>query len=421
MAKNTEDTIEQQGVDETAAPCCSPKSTEIAESTATDSGCCPPVEASSCCPPSEESSSCCPPTESSGCCPPTPNHNRPGYSLCSYVTDWLSVNGTDVPVVATRLSWRDRFSRWALRWNIGRSSFQISPGLYAIGNPTADSAVFVSANYRMSFDYLRSSLKRQNCWILVIDTKGINVWCAAGKGTFGTDEIVKRIAAVGLEKVVDHRQLIVPQLGAPGVAAHRVKKESGFAVIYGPVKAQDLPDFIDAGMKATPSMRQIGFTTWERVVLTPVELIVIWRHLGYFLLLLLVLATIGDHFFTLTEILKRFGGALLFTLLGVISGTLVAPTLLPMLPGRMFAIKGAITGVATAIAAVGTLYHLLSPQSAIAGALLIISVSSYGMMNFTGTSTFTSPSGVEKEMRISIPFQLLAMIIAIVLWIRDAF
>jgi hypothetical protein len=39
------------------------------------------------------------------------------------------------------------------------------------------------------------------------DTKGINVWCAAWKGTFGTEELIRRIETSGLAAVVSHRTL----------------------------------------------------------------------------------------------------------------------------------------------------------------------------------------------------------------------
>jgi CO dehydrogenase/acetyl-CoA synthase gamma subunit (corrinoid Fe-S protein) len=71
---------------------------------------------------------------------------------------------------------------------------------------------------------------------LILDTKGINVWCAAGKGTFGTDELVSRISKTGLSKIILHRKLVLPQLGAPGVSAHEVTKQTGFSVVYGPVR-----------------------------------------------------------------------------------------------------------------------------------------------------------------------------------------
>ena len=106
--------------------------------------------------------------------------------------------------------------------------YRVDPGLYAVGAPDAASPVFVSANYGLSFNVLRRALAGITGWILVLDTKGINVWCAAGKGTFGTAELIHRIQATRLDTVVTHRNLIVPQLGAPGVSAHEVGKATGF-------------------------------------------------------------------------------------------------------------------------------------------------------------------------------------------------
>ena len=109
-----------------------------------------------------------------------------------------------------------------VRWGINRDNYRVNPGLYAVGTPGQESDVFVTANYKLSFDALRKNLAGVNGWILVLDTKGVNVWCAAGKGTFGTKELVNRIKLVLLEKVVNHKRLILPQLGATGVAAHNV-------------------------------------------------------------------------------------------------------------------------------------------------------------------------------------------------------
>ena len=125
--------------------------------------------------------------------------------------------------------------------------------------PMTDSPVLVTANYKMSFDCLREALPGRNAWILVLDTEGINVWCAAGKGTFGTEELLRRIAASGLKEVVKHRDLILPQLGAPGVSAHLVRKQSGFKVHYGPILARDAAAYLDAGLRATAAMRRKTF------------------------------------------------------------------------------------------------------------------------------------------------------------------
>ncbi|MBU1627675.1 acetyl-CoA synthase subunit gamma, partial [bacterium] len=154
-----------------------------------------------------------------------------------------------IPKVSTALTFADTLGSWKARWGIGRMRYMIDPGLYAVGKPTPDSVVFVSANYKMSFDRLRVELNEIDAWLMVLDTKGINVWCAAGKGTFGTEEIINRIKDTQLDKVVTHRKIILPQLGAPGVKAYEVKKRSGFRVVYGPIRSKDIKDFVDSGMK----------------------------------------------------------------------------------------------------------------------------------------------------------------------------
>jgi acetyl-CoA decarbonylase/synthase complex subunit gamma len=148
-----------------------------------------------------------------------------------------------IPQVSSSLVWADHLGTFKARWGIKRMDYTVEPGLYALGNPNNQSPALVTANYKMSFDRLREALPHRDMWILVLDTRGINVWCSAGKGTFGTSELVNRIQSTGLAKVVSHRELILPQLAGPGVAAHEVKKLSGFKVIYGPIRSKDLPAF----------------------------------------------------------------------------------------------------------------------------------------------------------------------------------
>ena len=193
----------------------------------------------------------------------------------------------------TKLCFADRLGGWIVRWSIKRMRYVVEPGIYAVGNPDGEAVVLVSANYKLSFDTLRKELGGLDAWIIVLDTKGVNVWCSAGKGTFGTDEIVHRIGLVGLEKIVNHRKIILPQLGAPGVAAHEVKKRCGFSVIYGPVRACDIIDFIKAGMKATQQMRQVHFSLYDRLVLTPVEFVMGGKYMIFIMAVIFILSGIG--------------------------------------------------------------------------------------------------------------------------------
>lgn len=331
-----------------------------------------------------------------------------------------------VPRVLSRLAPRDRLGTIKVRLAIGRHSYTVEPGLYALENPGPDSPVLVSANYKMSFDKLRRALPGRNCWVLVLDTHGVNVWCAAGKGTFGTDELVRRIQESGLPEVVGHRSLIVPQLGAPGVSAHAVKKLSGFKVVYGPILASDLPEFLDSGLKAKPRMRNRAFPIAERLALTPVEIIGALKTLLPVIPVVFFLSGFGGGggFFTNAT---RFG--LLSTaglLAGVLAGGLLAPLLLPWLPGRAFAAKGVLPGLAAALLFVTLRNGVASvpPAGALETAawfLLIPAISAYMAMNFTGSSTFTSLSGVKKEMRWAVPLEIAAAAAGTVFWVLSRF
>jgi hypothetical protein len=308
-----------------------------------------------------------------------------------------------------------------VRWGIGRNNCLITPGLYAVGSPDANSHVFVSANYKFSFDCLRSALSSENAWILVIDTKGINVWCAAGKGTFGTDEIIAKVCQTKLAEIVSHRRLVVPQLGAPGIAAYKVRQDTGFAITYGPVRATDIKAFLANNLKATEEMRQVTFTFLERLVLTPVEVVLLWKKILYLTLLLFVLSGIGADIFSFSAAWNRGVAATMAGLTGVLTGCVLTPALLPWLPTRAFATKGALLGIITAsILALGP-YQAASVSGTMALYLFVLAISSYTAMNFTGSSTYTSPSGVEKEMRIAIPCQTLATLLAGLLWISASF
>jgi acetyl-CoA decarbonylase/synthase complex subunit gamma len=333
--------------------------------------------------------------------------------------------GREIPRVPTTLDFEDRMGSWQARWGIGRMNFIVDPGLYAVGNPTSNSHVFVTANYRMSFDRLRNALGPCDAWILVLDTKGINVWCAAGKGTFGTDELVRRIQAVRLDEIVDHRKLILPQLGATGVSAHDVKKKSGFTVKYGPVKADDLPEFLDAGMVATPEMRQVRFPLIDRLVLVPVELVMWGKYLLFIAIGFFVLGGLSKAGYS-GELALSIGFksiSIFFT--AYLAGAVLGPVLLPYLPGRAFAVKGFWIGLLV-ILGFGA-YGWNNPGVfesnivLIAWLLAIPAVTSFIVMNFTGASTYTSLSGVKYEMKYAVPIQITGIAAGTGLWIVGRF
>jgi len=349
-------------------------------------------------------------------------HEKPGYLLCSYVKRLINTKLGPVPVIKAELGKDDIFSTFYVRCGIRRHRYTVSPGLYAIGNPDADSEVLVTANFKLTFDMLRKELDGINAWILVLDTKGVNVWCAAGKGTFSTRELVKRITDNHLEKIVNHKRVIVPQLGATGVSARDVKKQSRFRVIYGPVRASDIRAFLKNDKKAEKQMRQVTFTMYERFILTPVEIQTILKPALITALVLLLLAGIGPGIFLFSSALQRGGVSILALAAGIFAGAFVTSVLLPFLPSRKFALKGIIAG---SIVALIPILFAASAVNGLAGYLALflfsVTISSYLAMNFTGATPFTSPSGVEKEMKQYIPVQLASLVTSFGLWIYSAF
>lgn len=318
--------------------------------------------------------------------------------------------------ISTKLTKKDILGTWKARWGINRMNYKIDPGLYCVGEADELSPVLVTANYKMSFDMLRKELTGINAWILVLDTKGINVWCAAGKGTFGSDELVNRIAEVNLSEVVCHRTLILPQLGAPGIAAHEVQKKSGFKVVYGPVRASDIKEFINAGQKATMEMRKVSFTLYERFRLTPIEIVGALKIWIIILGSLLIFNFIHLGSFGVIDFYGYTGAILV--------GCVLVPVLLPWIPGNAFSWKGWQLGIIWVFSMIALNSWLGEPDFGLVRMLgydlALPSISAYFAMNFTGCSTYTSLSGVIKEMKFAVPLILVSFILGVIAILYDS-
>jgi acetyl-CoA decarbonylase/synthase complex subunit gamma len=308
-----------------------------------------------------------------------------------------------------------------MRLGINRNGYRIKPGLYALGNPDDKTSIFVSSNYKFSFDVLRKNIPLDNAWILVLDTKGINVWCAAGKGTFGTQELIHRIEVSGLKNFATHGQLILPQLAGPGVAAHEVRKKTGFPVIWGPVRAADIKPFLENHMKADALMRRVSFNWRDRIVLSPVEIGSAIKFLGIAFAALFLIAFAKNLKSPLYPIFISAMRDFLPLLTGAAAGTILVPLLLPILPGRAFSVKGAFAGfLATLVWGIAGIPGSRSindyPWASMLPLLFLIpAFCSFAALNFTGASTYTSLSGVMKEMKFAMPPIIVFAVIGIVL------
>lgn len=324
-----------------------------------------------------------------------------------------------IPVVKTDLDREDYKGHIRSRISSYRDNFTINPGLYAVGNPDTSSHIFVTANYKMSFDLLRKSLKKINGWILVLNTGGINVWCAAGKGTFSTEELIKQIKSTHLKDIAPSGKIILPQLGAPGINIVAARKATGFNILYGPVKAQDIPEFLQCNYKANSSMRRVTFSIKERAILIPIELFMIKKKFLAIALIILIYGGLTLEGIIFNKIPETSLPLLIALVISIISGTIITPLLLPYIPFRSFALKGAISGLSLLYLAdyIFGIFTKTNPFLKIAIIILGTLFSSYTALQFTGSTPFTSLSGVKKEVRFTLPIYISAIVISIVLLI----
>lgn len=262
-------------------------------------------------------------------------------------------------------------------------------GLYAFGKPDKQSEVIITGNYKLTFDYLRKYLKK-DYWVLVIDSDGINVWCSAGKGRFGTAEVIRMLQTVELP--VDHNRVILPQLSGPGVQSHLVSKITKKKVIFGPVRIQDMDDFVEGGIKS--DMRLVTFNLKDRMTLVPIEIIFNLKVLAFTFLVSLVPIVPMILFW--------------ISLSAVVLGSIIFPALLPIMPFRMFYKNGMLL-------ALPLLLFLSTGVNATNAGLVMLGMlyTSFLAMSFTGSTTFTSLSGVKKELEQAIPIMVWMLLIAV--------
>jgi len=171
---------------------------------------------------------------------------------------------------------------WATFFRILPPYPKVNPGLYVVGQPDPDSPVLITGNFELTVRRLvRAIDHRMDAWVLVVDSAGINVWCAAGGGFFTAAKVIGALRVSDLEGIVHHRALILPQLCANGVDGWRIRQETGWDVNWGPVRAEDIPDYVVSGGVKTDAMRWVQFPIKDRLEMVTVTL-------GFYSLLILL-------------------------------------------------------------------------------------------------------------------------------------
>lgn len=149
--------------------------------------------------------------------------------------------------------------------------FPCKTALVRIGTPGRDSPVLLTGNYRLTVARVRHALRGVDAWLLVANSRGVNVWCAATGGLLSNHDVISVVKTSGVEGLVDHRELILPQLAATGIEERVVQERTGWRVQWGPVEAVAVPDYLAAGRQKSPAMQSVNFPWLRRL-----ELAVAW-------------------------------------------------------------------------------------------------------------------------------------------------
>lgn len=149
--------------------------------------------------------------------------------------------------------------------------FPCKTGLVKIGNPGRNAPVFLTGNFRLTVERVHRALEGIDAYLLVANSRGINVWCAATGGHLTNHDVVSVLKTSRIENLVDHRQVILPQLAATGIEGKIVHKKTGWKVVWGPVYATSIPRFLSGGLEKTVEMRTVSFPWPQRL-----EMAVAW-------------------------------------------------------------------------------------------------------------------------------------------------
>ena len=162
---------------------------------------------------------------------------------------------------------------WPLLWLLTSAlrvfPWPTRPGLRPVGQPDANSPVLLTCSFALTVALVERVLRGRDAWLLVANSRGINVWCAATGGHLSTHEAVSVLKTSGISEQVEHRRVILPQLAATGIEVDELQQRTGWRAVWGPVDVHDLPAFLDGDDRS--AMRQIRFDLLQRL-----EMAIMW-------------------------------------------------------------------------------------------------------------------------------------------------
>ncbi|MHA2068076.1 MAG: hypothetical protein ACXABY_27260 [Candidatus Thorarchaeota archaeon] len=236
-------------------------------------------------------------------------------------------------------------------------------GLFSFNGADSFSPVLVTTDYYMTVYRVTEAVERQGlkCHLLVVDGRGINVWCGSRGGSVDTDSVLDAISTSNLGDLVSHRHLILPQLAASSVSK-AVLADNGWIAVFGPVEIDDVGEFIKNENRKSPEQSIATFGLHRRMEYNLAHLVFETTMFMIMTPVFLALSLLGGvmlswHIYWMTNLFLIIVGAwILGTFMALVD---------PIMPTSSGYVRGAITGVfALIIWKMALLY--LSPFSPLA-------------------------------------------------------
>nr|KXH70039.1 MAG: hypothetical protein AM324_10265 [Candidatus Thorarchaeota archaeon SMTZ1-83] len=216
-------------------------------------------------------------------------------------------------------------------------------GLFSFNDADSNSPVLVTTDYYMTVYRVTEAIERQKlkCHLLVVDGRGINVWCGSRGGSVDTDSVLAAISNSNLGEKVSHHILVLPQLAASSISKS-VLAENGWRAVFGPVEIDDVREFIENENRKSREQSIATFTLNRRIEYN-------LAHLTFETIMFLIMTPIFWALSFLGGPLLSWHDYWMTNLLLLVIGVWILGTFMaladPLMPTSSGYVRGAITGI----------------------------------------------------------------------------
>ncbi len=151
-------------------------------------------------------------------------------------------------IVLDRFDKAALYSLLTLRQNIytdPQKPIQVTPGLYEISSPNADSPLLVTTNFSLTYFSVAGEVEGSGrpAWLLVTDSEGMSVLTAWAAGKFDAERIAKAVRSSGVTEKIKHQKIVIPGFVA-SISGELEEELAGWEILVGPREAIGIPSFL---------------------------------------------------------------------------------------------------------------------------------------------------------------------------------